>query len=342
MPPASGQNVRLIDVAARARVTPTVVSQVLRGGGSSTTRVSQATAERVRRIAEQMAYRPNLLAQRLKGRPSDLIGVLIGADTTAANLRRLAALEAAAHRRDLRLMIGQFHGHAGDTREYLHDFLSRGIETLVCFSNPAPVLDDELLPLFDRFRGAVFQTSAPHERIYTVDVDRAQGVRLACEHLRQRGRQRIALVLNDRPELDPLMADRLCGWRRGLGAGAEDDLLWCGRGQFPPGDDLLEEAVGFLRRARADAVIASNDVWALRLIRTLRRDGLHVPDDLAVVGFDNLDAADLCDPALTTIDQNNPAFAEAAIALLADIASGITPAKQRVVVQPRLIIRESS
>jgi DNA-binding LacI/PurR family transcriptional regulator len=339
--------VRLVDVAARARVTATVVSQVLRGGGSSTTRVSPVTAERVRRLAEQMGYRPNVLAQRLKGKPGDLIGVLIGADTTPANLQRLSAVERAAHRRGLRLMIGQFHGSAEDTQEYLHDFLARGIESLVCFNNPAPVYEAPLLPLLQRFRAAIFQTAAPHPSFCTVDVDRADGVAQAYQHLVERGRRRIALVLNDSPRRDALMEDRLRGWRAGalqanLPAGA--DLRWHGSGQFPPTPLMVNQAVKYLQQAGADAVIASNDVWALHLIRQAKRAGLMVPRDLAVVGFDNLDACDLCDPALTTIDQNNQAFADAAIKMLSQMLSGVllANAQRRAVVRPQLVIREST
>ncbi len=343
----AGKRVRLVDVARRAGVTATLVSQVLRGGGSSTTRVSARTATRIRRVARQMGYRPNVLAQQLKGQSSDVLGVLIGADTTPANARRLAAIELAARARGWRLMIGQFHRHAATTRDYLHDFLSRGIQALIAFHNPAPLYDTELLPLLMQFRAAVFQTHAPWPQACVVDVDRAQGVRLACAHLVARGRRRIGLVLNEDPARDGLMADRLRGWREGLLQAElppDPQMVWCGTGAYPPPPELVAQAAGHLLSAGCDAVIASNDVWALHLIKALRRRGQRVPADMAVIGFDNLDAAELCDPALTSIDQNNPAFGAAAIDLLAAaLAEAQLPGdRRRVIVPARLVVRESS
>ncbi len=336
-----------MDVASRAGVSATLVSQVLRGGGSSTTRVSERTALRVRRAAAMLGYRPNVLAQQLKGKRSDVIGVLIGAESTPANHRRLAAIERAANRRGWRLMIGQFHRDTAATHDYLVDFLSRGIEALLCFHNPAPSYDDELPPLLRQFRAVVFQTGSPHDGMCVVDVDRAQGVRAAFEHLHSRGRRRIALVLNEPPDLDPLMADRLRGWREGLADARMDaapERLWTGTGEYPPSSGLVARAAEHLVAVNADAVIASNDVWALKLIKAFRRLGRRTPDDVAVVGFDNLDAAELCDPSLTSIDQNNTAFADAAIELLSDMLTDhrLDERPRRIVVPAKLVVREST
>lgn len=342
-----GKPVRLVDVAARAGVSATLVSQVLRGGGSSTTRVSAATAQRVRRVAEELGYRPNLLARQLKGQSSDVIGVLIGVETTPANLRRLAAIERAAHGRRWRLMIGPFHSSSAGTREYLLDFLSRGIQAVICFHNPAPLYDADLLPLLRQFRAAVFQTIAPYPEACVVDVDRAGGVADACAHLVSRGRRRIGLVLNENPARDPLMQDRLDGWQRGVTAGGmspDSALVWWGSGRFPPTPALVASAVDHLLQNGCDAVIASNDVWALHLMKALRRAGRRIPDDIALVGFDNLEAAELCDPALTSIDQNNAAFGRAAVNLLGTILDAGDPPKTggRTVVPPQLVVREST
>lgn len=342
--------VRLVDIARRAGVSAAVVSAVLReraGERGSTTRVGAQTADRVRQVAKELGYRPNTAAQQLRGRRSDLVGVLIGADSTAANFSRLSSVEQAAHAKGRRLMIGQFHGEPGSTRSYLMDFLSRGIEALVCFHNPAPKYDSEALHLFGQFRAVVFQTSRPIEQTCCVDVDRAAGVREAVAHLAARGRRRIALVLNDRPEHDRLMHDRYEGWRHGLadaGLPPAPDLVWHGDGTFPPPPSLVGRAVDFLAQSRADAVVASNDVWAILLMKALPRAGRRVPDDLAVVGFDNLQAAELADPALTTIDQNNPEFAAAAVDLLlaAMAPTPLPPERRIIVVKPRLVVREST
>jgi DNA-binding LacI/PurR family transcriptional regulator len=303
-------------------------------------RVADRTADRIRRIADEMNYWPNLVAQQLRGRECGLIGVLIGASSTTANFRRLAAIEQEAYRRDQRLLIGQFHGDPRSTAHYLADFLSRGIDRLICFHNPAPNARDEATQLLGKFRSAVFQTASPVASGQVVDVDRAAGVADAVGHLVRTGRERIALVINDSPDVDPLMHDRLRGYRAGLKqAGRREMLEWIGTGTFPPPRALADEAVAYLLERRADAVIASNDIWAIELMRSLRRVGKCVPADIAVVGFDNIDAAALADPSLTTVDQNYAGFAAAVMdAVNASASTAQTPR----IVQPTLVIRESA
>lgn len=348
----TSERVRLVDIARECGVSAAVVSAVLRStAGTGTTRVGEKTANKVRQAARTMGYRPNAAARQLRGAKCDLLGVLIGADSTTANFNRLSAVERAAYARGNRLMIGQFHADPSSTRSYLQDFLSRGIESLMCFHNPAPKYDPEVLELFAQFRSAVFQTRPAIATGNVVDVDRAHGVEEAVKYLATKGRTRIALVLNGHPEKDLLMEDRRRGWSRAveeLGLKQCRDLVWHGDGAFPPGRALVDGAVEQLVRWRADAVIASNDVWAIEVIKGLRRAGKRVPQDLSVIGFDNVEAAALFDPALTTIDQNNADFAQAAVELAllpGQVKEEEHPATQHgrtIVVPPRLIVRESA
>lgn len=337
---------RLVDIAARAGVSATAVSTVLRGGASPTVRISPETAASIRRIAAEMNYQPNMAAQQLRGQRSDVIGVLIGAGSTAANYERLFAIEQEAYRRGYRLMIGQFHGDATRVAQYIQDFVARGIDAMICFHNPLPQHDAQVLHWLSKVRSLVFQTESLLPEACCVDVDRASGVREAVGHLVGRGRKRIALALNSMD--DPLMQDRLRGYRAGLadhGRTLDEALIWAGDATFPPTKELLSGAIdALLDRGHADAIIASNDIWAIELIKAMRRRGRRVPEDVAVIGFDDLPAATLFDPGLTTIDQNNEAFAKAALdLLLALIDTGKVPvSRRRVVVQPRLVVREST
>ncbi len=338
--------VRLVDVAAKAGVSATVVSAVLRSSAGGTVRVSEATAKRVRKIAQEMGYRPNVTAQQLKGRTGDVIGVLIGASSTAANWERLWRIEQEAYRRGYRLMIGQFHDDAERAVQYVQDFVSRGVEAMICFHNPLPRNNPPLMDWFSRIRALVFQTEAILPGALCVDVDRAQGVREAVGHLVKSGRQRIALVLNSWN--DPLMQDRLRGYTAGLKdhkRQVQKELIFAGDGTFPPTRELLGSAVEKVAIAGgADAIVASNDIWAIELIKAMRRRGISVPGQMAVIGFDNLPSAALFDPELTTIDQNNDDFAIAAIDLVDETLKGkpIPPARRKRIVKPRLVVRESA
>lgn len=334
---ASGRT-RLVDVGKAVGVSATVVSAVLRGAGGNV-RVSAAVADRVRAAARKLNYRPSFAAQQLKGRPSDVIAVLIGAESTPANYQRLAALEEAAFAVGYRLMIGQFRENPDRTDAYVQDFLDRGISDLICFHNPAPRFELPTIDWLRQFRRVVFQTHAAFDGAYCVDVNRAAGVKEAVEYLASQGRRRIGLVLNS-PD-DPLMLDRLAGYREGLKTvGQNMELVWAGPGKFPPGDETIGAACeAMLNRDHADAIVASNDYWAIYLLKALRKRGVRVPDDVALIGFDNLDAAALADPALTTLDQNNTDFAAAMMKI---VLADDMEIPERLVVKPRLVIRESA
>lgn len=337
-------NVRLVDVAAKAGVSATVVSAVLRNA-TTHIRVGAETAERIRKIAQQLNYRPNTAARVLKGQGSDVIGVLIGAESTSANYHRMFAIEQAAYQSGRRLMIGQFRDSAESTELYLRDFISRGINSLVCFHNPAPVFSKTAIGLLKQIPRVVFQTKSLYPAAFCVDVNRVEGVVMAVHHLVQTGRKRIGLVLNAADHADPLMRDRLEGFRKGhaqLGLPPSPDRIWMGSGVFPPTTSLVNQAVEQVVVAgKADAIIASNDIWAIELMKCLQRRGLRVPQDVGVIGFDNLDIAALFSPALTTIDQNDAAFAEATLAFLSQDRE-LTGTGAVSVVMPSLVVRESA
>lgn len=113
---------------------------------------------------------------------------------------------------------------------------------------------------------------------------------------------------------------------------------------IPPLDVIDRVLETLVVQRGADALIADDDFWAARFVQRLKDRGLRVPADVAVVGYDNLDLAAVIDPPLTTIDQNHPAYAQAALALVRDMAEGAAawPAPPTVTVRPRLIVREST
>ncbi|MGH7214086.1 MAG: substrate-binding domain-containing protein, partial [Tepidisphaeraceae bacterium] len=160
--------------------------------------------------------------------------------------------------------------------------------------------------------------------------------------------RRIGLVLGGRAPV--FLTDRLQGYLRGIeavGRAPEAALRWVGDADnVPPTPRRAEEAIdAVVGRGNADAIVASNDLWAIHLVKALRRRGLRVPDDVAVVGFDNIEAAALSDPALTTVDQDNAAFAEAAVDLALRSVhepEQIKPEQRTVIVRPRLVVRESA
>jgi DNA-binding LacI/PurR family transcriptional regulator len=341
MPAPAARAVRLIDVARAAGVSRVAAAHVLNGAGTGSVRVSPATRERIEGIARGLNYRPNRAAQQLRGVPSGLIGVIFDSQWPT-NFQRLSMLEQAGIARGLRFMVGQVHGDPRLVERYLDDFESRGVQGILCVVDLHRRYYDEMRPLFAPRRDVVFHGRALVEGASCVRVDTEDGIRQSVAHLLDRGRQRIGLLLSN--SSDQFMQFRRDGYEAEFAARGlliDPALAWCAESESgTPEQALLDQAIdGLVRDAGADAVIAADDVWAVRLIQRLKARGYCVPDDVAVVGYDNLDLATVIEPALTTIDQQHETYARLAIDLLAGLHQA---APTMATVKPKLIVREST
>jgi LacI family transcriptional regulator len=338
---------RLIDVAMRAGVGRAAAAQALYGGGGSTTRVSLATAKRIRAAARQLDYRPNAIARQLKGAASGIIGVLIGTEAPQVTYRSLIEIERHAYERGYRLMVAHVRADAERFAEYMADFKARNVDGVICLSSwPLKHLegyyDERLWPA-----ASVFTDEPALQRCASVVADRTSGLRQAVAHLHARGRSRIGLAVVNLKEF--VVRQRVDGYRQGIDADeghAQPPLIWSDdSGDFEPRQERIDDIIDQLvDHHGADAVITGNDFWAVQLIKQLHRRGLRVPDDVAVIGFDNIDVATAVEPELTTIDFDMPLAARHLIDLVvAGKTQGGWPQQAPSVMVPtRLVVRQST
>lgn len=341
---------RLVDVARKAKVSHATVAAALSGTGGNT-RISAETRERIRRAAAELQYRPNPHAQQLRGVRSDVIGLIIGTDNAQVNFDRMAELERIGFERGHRFIIGL--GRAEDQQTtimtYVRDFQMRSVAGMIWLHQPPQPSEVDAASLTS-LRHAVFLDRPLVEGAAAVRVDYADGIRQAVRHLVQRGRRRIGMALHtlDQTRDWTPMTDRLRGYREELSAQGlklNEQLVWASEGPAMPSDEDIERAVRVLvREQRADAILASNDIWAVRLVKALKRHGQRLPEDVAVVGFDNLSLAAACDPELTTIDQRHEEFAIAVMDLLREQleSKGAGAVSRVVTIRPRLVVRASA
>jgi DNA-binding LacI/PurR family transcriptional regulator len=254
-------------------------------------------------------------------------------------------LEQAGIERGLRFIVGQVHGDPRLSARYLDDFESRGVEGVLCIVDLRRQYLDELRPLFDGRQNVIFHGRPLTTEGLCVRVDTEDGVRQSVAHLVDRGRRRIGLLLSS--SADEFMAFRRAGYLAELaerGLSCDERLIWSAEADIPDESSIDRAIEVLVIDRRADAIIAADDVWAVRLIQRLKQRGLRVPDDVAAVGYDNLDLATVIEPALTTVDQQHAAYAAAAIEMLSHVAAGesIEPEQRIVTIRPRLVVREST
>lgn len=344
--PIEIQKVRLVDIAKKAGVSRAAVGHVLNHSGINNVRVSPETRERVLKIAQEMNYRPNRAAQQLRGKPTQMLGVILNTVNTAVFSARLSAIEIEATRRGYRMVIGQVQNALPDIQGYLDDFADRGIDGVLCLFDVMQEMRTALQPIFKGRPGIVLHAAPILKSQPSVRVDTASAIKLLVNHLVERGKQRIGLELWSHS--DQLMAVRLEAWREALqkqDLPAPAEWIWENpeRSQRPT-REAVDACVQHLAvDQKVDAIVASNDEWAARLIQGLRRHGFRVPQDVAVTGYDNIDISEIIEPALTTIDQSHEDYATAALDLLEESLRNPRAqlADQRVI-QPRLVIREST
>jgi DNA-binding LacI/PurR family transcriptional regulator len=328
-PHARARRPRLSDVAARAGVSAGLVSLVLRDQPGP----SDQTRARVVQAAHDLGYRPDRTASLLARRRSRHLGVVMDVRNTF-HAELVAEMDAAATRRgyDLVLSTLTLTRDERTATETLLDFRCEGL-ILIGPEDRAGWLTalGQELPVVSVGRRLTSDT---------VDVVRAAddlGVAQAVEHLSALGHRDIVFVDGGR---GTIASDRRRGYRQAMrGHGL------AGRVQVIPGDHTEEaglRAAPALAAGPATAVIASNDRCAVGLLDRLARLGVTVPGAMSVVGYDDSTLARLGHVGLTTVSQDAPGQAEAAVTLLAERLDQGRTAPREVVLSPRLVVRATT
>ncbi|WP_260638123.1 LacI family DNA-binding transcriptional regulator [Streptomyces angustmyceticus] len=355
----NGPRPTLEAVAALAGVSRATVSRVVNGGAG----VRDEVRERVRAAVAALGYVPNSAARSLVTRRTGAVAVVIAEPETRVfsdpffgrQLRGISRELAAA---DTQLLL-MFVEHRTDY-DRIGRYLSAGhVDGALMFSlhrdDPLPAMAERAgLPTV--YGGRPDWAGAGRPPLY-VDTDNRDGARQAVRHLLGRGRRRIAVITGP---LDQTSAvDRLDGYREALGTAEPDPRLIADGGFTAQGG---ERAMAELLDAAPDldAVFACSDLMANGALRTLRARGRRVPDDVAVVGYDDLEPATWADPPLTTVRQDVEEMGRLMARLLlrlldprkAEGADGSTGAERvpgdgpaglaPVITGARLVVREST
>lgn len=304
----------LHDVARLAGVSIKTVSNVVNGQAGA----SEETRERVRRIIAELGYQPNLSARTLRSGRSGVIGLVVPELSLSYFAQLADAVIARAGERGLVVQIEQTGGE-----------LEREIAVL---ASPRVQLADGLL--FAPLGIAQHQVQPPlatlplvvlGERIFDGPVDHvtmrnAEAARAATETLLAAGRRRIAVIGAHPGELPGTATHRLEGYRAALtAAGAEYDARLIEEAQLWHQADGARAMRRLMERgAQFDGLFAMNDALALGAMRVLQDVGLRVPEDVAVVGIDDIDESRYSIPSLTTVDPGREAIARTAVDLLVE------------------------
>lgn len=286
-------------------------------------RTAEATRARVRHAAQVLGYVPHLLGRGLRARRVGSIALVIPRSsehvvTHPYFLELLAGVIEVCTKLDWMLQVSISGREVDQQTPYLRVIRSRAVDGVIVAS--AALEDRNILQLWTSGFPAVFIGRYPYDRrIDAVGIDDLGGAEVAAAHLIEvHGARRIAYLAGPRTALSAL--DRIDGYRRALGRAGlvyREELVLHGTYDQRSGEETCRE---LLRRGGFDAIMAGNDEMAIGAMRVLREAGIRVPEDVPIVGFDDLSAASIVTPPLTTVHQPvrelGAAAAERLIALI--------------------------
>ena len=320
------------DVAQRAGVSKSTVSRVL----THDARVNATTRARVEAAVRDMGYRPNALARGLLSGRTQTIGLVVFGLHNPFFGILASGVDSAARALGYNLLISTSNENLAKEMECLAMFAERRVDGVLI----VPIRSDEaeLHAIQGSGHNVVLLNSVPNDAtMSSVGVDDLRGGYLATSHLLGLGHRRISII-GDRPGcITRLRGYRLAHEERGV----------------PVDERLIVENVEDVDAVNAivrdqlsiptppTAIFATNDELAIEVLHAVLELGLAVPHDIALVGYDDIPVAARLAPALTTVAQPKEDQGRLAVKMLVDLIDHPGTPAQRLILQPRLVVRQS-
>ncbi|WP_219468711.1 LacI family DNA-binding transcriptional regulator [Nonomuraea rhizosphaerae] len=329
----------LRDVAKRANVSIRTVSNVVNGYAP----VSDELRVRVQAALDELDYRPNLIARNLKQGRTGMIALAVPELDVPYFAELVREVITAARAHGYVVMVDQTDGDLERERELLgRDSRATMFDGLLL--SPLAISADELRGRGNRVPVVLLGEHIFNGSFHHVAIDNVAAAREATEHLLALGRRRVAAI-GDQPYATGETAQlRTIGYRqaharRGLDV---DDRLVVPTPRFHRrlGAEAMERLLAL--PDPPDAVLCYNDLLALGAMRALTRAGRRIPDDIAVVGIDDIEEGQYSTPSLTTVAPDKAEIARRAVGVLLQSINGAAPQPAEIVVPHRLVVREST
>jgi len=327
------RRVNIQEVAKEAGVSPSTVSRALNGFPG----ISEKTRERIVEIARKLNYRPNYRGQILTTQSTKNIGLLITDITNPFFPELVMGAEEYASKSGYTVLLGNTSESEEKETNYL-DFFSRGPVDGIIISASRVSNEHIIMLAEDGLPIVVINRTLEHPKISYVSTDMEKGGYLATMHLLRLGHSKIAFI--NGPKHSEVSQRRLEGYKKALkeaGVDYNSDLISF---NVPVSESGYKEAIKLLCTGEAPtAIFTYNDVMAFGVIRAAKELGIKIPEELSVVGFDDIFFSSFTDPPLTTIRQLKEELGRMAVELLFKLMEG---ERESLLIEPELIIRNTT
>ena len=331
--PGSGQRTTLTMVAQRAGVSPSTVSRILNG----TAQVSQEKQTLVRSVIEELNFRPDPAARSLAGGRAMSIGVLTQFIDSPFYGEALRGIEDVLQQANYSPLFVSGHWNEAEEKDRLLMLQERKVDGIIVLTGK--LTDDTLIDVARSVPVVVTGRKLMASQLHSIDFDNVEGASLAVRHLHALGHQRVAFISGPLDHSDAVQ--RVAGFRAEL----LRQHMVCDEGLIVYSD--FQESGGFRAMNQLlathqtfTAVIAANDQMAYGARLALYRGGIRVPEDVSLVGFDDLPHSAFTLPPLTTVRQSIYEVGASAAQALFELMQGKVPAVSQIPAE--LVVREST
>ncbi len=325
----------ITQVAERAQVSIATVSRVL---NNVPHQVSTATRRRVLRAIRELEFRPNALARSLHQRRTHTIGLIIPDISNAYYAEIARGIEEALSGQQYTLIACNTDRQVDRISSYLATLCEKQVDGIIL--GGGGTLNGRHMAAFQGCGVRTVLIGRYGVDLPAIRVDNVKGAWEAAQHVLTLGHRRIAILAG--PNSSTTTADRLTGYRQACAeAGVRIPREWCLYGDLRP--EFGREAADRLMagKSRPTAILAINDQMAIGAMRAVHRLGLRVPEEVSVVGFDDIALASFVTPALTTMALPLHHMGVAAGEMILRALTG-EPEPREVWFKPQLVVRESS
>lgn len=327
--------VTVYDVAQRAGVSIATVSRAL----NDRSRISPETRRRVLAAAAELGYQPNDLARSLVGKATQTIALLLPDITNPFFPELVKGVQTVADERGHLLLLCH---NADDEDKALRDLAMlrrKQVDGVILVAGTLP--GERFAEAAAGLPVVVMDRAVGVPESTLVAVDHRAGARRATEYLLSLGHRVIAHVTG--PAHVSVSAQRRAGWEEALlAAGVEPDERLVVAGDFQEDGGFAAGQALARQRGRFTAVFTANDLTAIGLLASFREQGIRVPQDVSVVGFDGIHLAAYTSPTLTTVAQPIFELGRRAAELLLDRLAGLAPPSEVVTLDTELVVRDST
>jgi len=333
----SKENITIKDIARELGISPSTVSRALKDHPD----ISKATRDAVNELAERWNYRPNPIALSLKSGSSKTIGVIIPDVVHYFFSTVISGIEDVLYERDYNMILCQSNELWEQEVKNIRTLLSHRVDGILASVSKTTTSFDHYRSIIEKDIPLVFFDRIAEElEADSVVIDDEAGAYNATIHLLRSGRKRIVHLAGP-PQL-AIARNRRSGYLRAmkeyrLTPGA-DDIVKCDN--IASAERIIPEQLK--RDPMPEAFLAVNDLTAAQVLMIVKKHGLKIPEDIAVVGFTNSQIAILTDPGLTSVDQKGNEMGQIAAGMLLDRIENLNIPVQRKIITSELVVRGSS